>query len=288
MSHLTSTSVKEIIARVIRNAGYKVPSMYLDDMLEWIPEAMDQLETKHTLITKSTPNEGETGAIVTKNHVAKLPCGLVEILAVESEYGTRLYTGSDITDITNQSTRYHNDTDNARNFSRDTDFQVDPTLHNSLLGSELENTPAPSVPFKGEDIVPDEGEQLEDYYKIQFDTIQTSRESMFVKIHYLSLPVDNEGYPLVPNNENYKTALYWYVMKQLIGAGYEHKVFNYQYCDDQFEKFASRALGEIKMPNEDRIAKLHRSFSSRLIPPYHYYEDFSIGQEQTQRIIKDI
>lgn len=285
----TSTSVKEIIARVIRNSGYKVPSTYLDDMLEWIPEGMDQLETKHTLVTKSTPSKDKVGSIVTQNHVAKLPCGLVEILAVENDQGLRLYTGSDTTDVTNQSTRYHNGTINSEDLGgRVTSFQVDPSLHNSLLGTELANTPAPSVPFKGEDIVRDDDLQTEDYYKIQLDTIQTSQESMFIKIHYLSLPVDAEGYPLVVNNENYKSALYWYVMKQLIGAGFEHKVFNYQYCDDQFEKFGARALAEIKMPNEDRIAKVHRAFSSRLIPPYHYYEDFSIGIEQTQDIVKDI
>ena len=74
-------------------------------------------------------------------------------------------------------------------------------------------------------------------------------------------------------------------MKMLIGAGYEHKVFNYQFCDNEFEKFAGRALGKIKMPSADGMQKLHNSFV-RLIPPTHFHEDFFMGSQSPQMIRK--
>lgn len=281
-----NVSIKEVISRIVRNTGYKLPSQYLVDLLEWIPEALGKLQCNQTLIRKSTPSINLQNAIVTSEHVAKLPCGIVEILAVEDENGYRVPEGSDSTDITNQSSRYHNDTDNSISEARTTNFQLNPALHNSLAGDELETDPAPSVPFRGEDIVSSTNNTANSYYLIQGNYIQTSLASMFIKIHYLSIPVDSEGYPMIPDNEDLKSALYWYVMSMLIGAGYEHKVFNHQYCQQQFEFYSGRALGTLRFPTEDKMAKLNRAIIQRLIPPYGYYSDFGIGYEGTQQIYK--
>ena len=39
----TTTSVKEVIARIIRNTGKSLSSEYIEDMLEWIPEGIKKL-----------------------------------------------------------------------------------------------------------------------------------------------------------------------------------------------------------------------------------------------------
>ena len=92
---MNSTSVKEVIGRIVRNTRLN-DSSYLDDMLEWIPEGMDQLETRYQLKSKS-----ETLEVV--EHVSKkLPCGLVHIDAVElveidgDERTGRLPEGSEV------------------------------------------------------------------------------------------------------------------------------------------------------------------------------------------------
>ena len=111
---------------------------------------------------------------------------------------------------------------------------------------------------------------------------------MFVKIHYTALPTDDEGYPLIPDVAEYKEALYWYVMQKLIGTGFQHPVIpmnlnGLDYCDAKYKEYAGRALGEIKMPDQDRMGKLRNSVT-RLIPPFHFYEDFFQGSEQVQPI----
>jgi hypothetical protein len=271
-----TTSIKEVIARVIRNTGKKLPSIYYEDLLEWIPEGVEQLGTFQSLITTSTPSQGESGEVITYNHVANLPCGLVSLIAVEDKYGNRLPLGGDVTDITNQSSSIHTN-----------------TIYNQAANSTWNQNPNyededgnRTTPIFGEDLsqVDSEG-SIGRYYKIQLNTIQTSFESEFIKIHYRAMPIDEEGYPLIPDNSNYKSALYWYVMMMLIGAGYRHEVFNHQYCQQEFELYAGRALGQIRLPSGDEYEKLRNSWT-RLVPPRYLHDDFFVGSQDDQPINK--
>lgn len=279
------------MGRVVRDVGNKLPSHYFDSMLEWLPEGIRQLETKYQLITKSTGNANDEGepqnqdAIYTRNHVALLPKDLVELLAVEDCFGNRVRYGSDITDTTNQTNRFA--TGQGGQFgARPTNFQVDVLDH---MGTDPdEDGPASSVPFDGSDLKAIDSPQLTWYYKIQGPYIQTSEECMFVKLHYKGLQLDSDGYLMVPDVEEYKSALTYYVLRQLIGAGFKHPVWNgppgWNHFDNQFEKMAGRALGIIKYPTLDRMETLRTGFAERLVPPRHFYADFFIGAEQTQEV----
>lgn len=275
----TSTSVKEILGRVIRNLDNKLPSYYVDLMLEWIPEGVEQLRTPFTLYKSSTPNKGCSGEYVSKNHVVRLPCGLIELLSVEDEHGLRLHKTGIQANIINPSI---DRSTVAGGSARVTDFIT------RTDGITTGNENGPSVPWDGSNIAPLHAPVTAPYYDLQLDWLQTSEESMFVKLHYYALPVDTDGYPLIPNVPEYKEALYWYVMGKLIGSGFVHPVIpasiqGIEYCNQKFETYAGRALGEIKMPDQDRIGKLYNS-TVRLIPPVHFYDDFFTGSEQMQPI----
>ena len=216
-----------------------------------------------------------------------LPCGLIDIVAVEDERGYRIRYGSDETDITNQSSRYHNNTDNnPTNGARATNFQADVFEIKGGISTTPTDT---SVPWDGSDLKQKPISQLINYYIIQADSLQTATEEAFVKIHYWARPTDNDGFYLFPDNGNYKSAMYWYVMKMLVGAGYEDKIYRgmqgVNYCQQQFEHYAARALGELRMPGVDKLERLRTSFSDRMIPPRYAYDDFFIGKEQIQPIL---
>lgn len=51
-------------------------------------------------------------------------------------------------------------------------------------------------------------------YKIQGNIIYTSIEKGELEIAYLSIPTDNEGYPLLPDNSSFTRALELYIKKQ--------------------------------------------------------------------------
>jgi len=274
-----STSIQEILGRIIRNLDNKLPSHYIDSFLEWIPEAVEQLRTPFTLYKTSTPNVGCAGEFVSKNWAVRLPCGLVELLAVEDEFGQRIHKSGVQLNVANPSThRSHV----AGGDARVTDF----ITHTDQITTG--NASGPSVPWDGSNIKLSETPVTAPYYDLQLDWLLTSEESRFVKLHYYALPVDEAGYPLIPNVPEYKEALYWYVMAKMIGSGFVHPVIpaslqGIEYCNGKFETYAGRALGEIKMPDQDRMGKLYNS-TVRLIPPVHFYEDFFTGGEYSQPI----
>lgn len=280
MAQTAQCSAKQILAKLIRNTGNKLPSTYFDDILEWIPEAIDMLSNTKTLEIVSTGSESCPNELEVKNHIVCIPKDLVSIIAIEDEYGRRIPEGGDITDLTNQSTRQHGDLTEERASV----FSVNPLLHQTPTG--VPDDPSTSIPIYGTDIERTTGNiKKASYYKISGNYIQFSFEEGFVKLHYLRRPLDAEGYPLIPDNENFKTAVMWYVLSMLIGAGYEHKVFSFEKCEQEFEKYSARAIGEITYPSLDAMARLNRSFV-RLIPPMHFADDFFVNSEQIQQIRK--
>jgi len=288
MENILKGSTKEVLQRIIRNSGHKIPGQYRDDMLEWIPEAIEELGgfPDNKYIIKSTPSKDCNGALWTENHVVDLPCGLVGVVAVEDENGYRVRYGSDQTDITNQSTRYHySSQNNPESGARATNFQMDVM---QTYGGVTDIVTDTSVPWDGSDIIQQPLGELINYYIIQANTLQTATEKAFVKIHYVTRPIDENGFYLFPDNGNYKSAIYWYVMKMLVGAGYEDKIFKglqgLNYCEAQFEKYAALALGELRLPSVDKLERLRRSFSERMVPDNAAYADFFIGREQIQSV----
>jgi hypothetical protein len=85
--------------------------------------------------------------------------------------------------------------------------------------------------------------------------------------------VDADGLPLIPDNENYKQALYWYVRAMMIGSGYPDKQFTYEQCIQQHEHYAARAMGEITYPSPDDMENIKNTLV-RFIPPPNYWENF--------------
>lgn len=279
-------SAKEVLAKVIRNTGNKLPSVYFDDVLEWIPEGIDMLSTTKTLETASTPACGEGGSLKVVNYQVCLPKGLLAVLAVEDRHGMRVPEGGDVTDLSKPTTAYHTGSDNSQSaVSRASVFEVNPLDHQTEGGVPT-TKPGSSIPIFGEDIKQvNLSQRLACYYKISGSYLQTSFEQGFIRIHYLKRPLDKDGYPMIPDNENFKTSLAWYVIMMLIGAGYQHPVFKFVDAQAQFELYGARAIGEISYPSLDATARVNRSFI-RLIPPYHLQDDFFINSEQTQYLRK--
>lgn len=280
-------SGKIILARVIRALGYKLPSTYYDDVLEWIAEGLGFMQVTNSLVIQSTGDLDCPGEIITHNHSAALPCGFVSIIAVEDSQGNRLPMGGDITDLTSESLNRGVNVPVVTN-TRPSSFQVDPYVHQTSDG--LPTDDAGTVPpyyISGSDInsTVNHNQRTQHYYKLQGNRIQTSFESDYIKIHYYAIPVDEEGYPLIPDNQNFMQALEWHIIKRLIGSGYQHSIFTYQFVDEQYEKYAARGMGEVSFYTPEGAAKLNRSLI-RLIPPYNLYEDFFVNSESPERLAK--
>lgn len=286
MSKYTFVSGKTVLANVIRGLNYRLPSAYHDDILEWIAEGLGLMQVTNSLVLKSTGDMDCPGEIVTSNYCASLPCGFVSLIAVEDENGNRLPEGGDQTDL--KSTTNNRGVNVAtQTLVRVNSFQVDPFNHQTSTGLPA-GTAGTSPPYyiDGSDIVPqNDSTRVRNYYKLSGNYIQTSFESNFVKLHYYAIPVDADGYPMIPDNANFKLGLEFHVLRRLIGSGFQHPVFNYNAAHEQAELYMGRGMGEVSYYTPEGAAKLNRSFV-RLIPPFNFYEDFFVNSEQPERLNK--
>jgi len=268
----TSTSISEVVGRIVRKTRVQ-DTGFLVDMEEWIPEAMGLMQTKVSL-------QPAWQDVDINFHVGKLPCGLITIQGVEWN-GHRL--------------KYNTGT---RTFNAPKQRTLPGT------GAKLPGvTPFLTIPYARE--VPDEGGLIYDStaiklpYCISVDQynclpaceqwystsiggyIQTSFADGCVRVHYSTIPLDDNGLPLIPDNENYKEAIYWYCRGCMIGAGWEDPVFSFDYCDRKFDLHAARAIGQITYPSVDQM-EMKVNAHTRFIPPANYFESFYTTHEPEQ------
>ena len=266
MPKLPFVSGKEILARLIRGTGYKLPSTYHDDILEWIGEGMNALQVTNTLELKCSGEENCPDEIYVRNYCASLPCGFVSVESLSDENGFAILEESSL----------NSNTTSSNTLARPSVFMVNPFVHQTSDGT----TGTPSIDpniyinIQGGDLTP-AIQSVQSYYKIKGNKIQTSFECGFVTLKYWSIPVCPDGYPMIPDNENYKQALVWHVLRNLIGAGYQHQVFSWDKCNEQYEILAPRAMNEISFYSPDGARRLHNTMV-RLMPPTGYSEAYFI------------
>lgn len=256
-----SVSIKEVIGRVIRNTRL-TDTGFIQDMNEWIPEAMGYMKTNMSLSPRWEDVEIDY-------YKGKLPCGLDTLIAVTCN-GQRLSANSDVRNYDSRKTTIKDDIlfVSDKSLSVETDNPVNPTniTYNSLKIDikTIRNFPA----GKGT-------------YYTEMDFINTSFCKGTARVYFLGIPVDEEGYPLIPDNENYKQAIYWYVRAQMIGCGYSDPVFKFDYCQAMFETYAPRAIGEIVHRTPDQAETVFRN-NTRLILPDNSFDSFFGNRESEQ------
>lgn len=245
---MNSSSITEIIGRVIRNTGVS-DTGYIANMHEWIPEAMELLRTE----TQYSPAYED---IKTNFHKGKLPCGLVYILAVEY-CGKRLPYGNSVRDVrAGQRPLQYPETD--------------------AFISRVEQIPTPSgnyVYFSELEKVLQMPESSTDYYQTELGRILTSFEEGTVRVYFAQTPVDGNGLPLIPDHGDYKEAIYWYCRQKMIESGYPDKIFKWETCVAMFEKHAERAVTSIDYPSPDEMQHRINTLST-LIKPQNYFDEF--------------
>lgn len=106
--------------------------------------------------------------------------------------------------------------------------------------------------FKGvEENCPNRNIRAKESFSLNPNYILTSFEEGTIKISYKSFPVDEEGFPLVPDNQYFKEALFWYCYRQMILRGHAPKVegLSYEYADHKWKFYCSGARNKANYPD---------------------------------------
>lgn len=260
------TSCEPVIAEFLAKVKM-TDSNFADDLLVWIGQGLGMLRVWTMLKPKVC-------TIKVQSFNGELPCGVVKIDGIYYN-GYRLRHGTGVVD-----TRVCKE--NLVKSDYDSYFVSDPEDEGYVNNSQDYRL------IRGLDLKHDSSDGCgNDYYIPYPNNIQTSFNCGEVVLFYRSMATDKRGYPLVPDEENMRYALFWWLMAQVTFSGYKHSDprMDYDYCEKKFLYFGNKGKKKMKYWSVDkRQAVLDMTIS--LIPPHGYYERFFIGGEQPKFVRK--
>lgn len=115
------------------------------------------------------------------------------------------------------------------------------------------------------------------------NVIITSFQTGTINIQYLSIPVDCDGLPLVPDDVSFQDALFWRCAYQLSLRGFEFR--NPQLKDILFTKkmwniYCGQARANANMPDLDMCERLKNNYT-RFVRKDEYINSFAtLGQKE--------
>lgn len=287
-------SLNEIIAKVYADLDLNEGTHPISDFIEWSAEALKKIGAFPSFENKVAGKGGEDPLKIT-NYQAVLPCELHSIQQVAFStnskgpyHAMRYATGS----FDNQR---ENEDSNISSVVALTDLvflamdlynldyedalakvNSEPTTKASL--SAVLNSRSEVVKEKGTDI------SIDYTYTLTSRYIKTNVKEGYLMMAYQAIPTDSDGYPLVPNDEGFKEALYWYIVKKLLYPKWATGRIRdavYSHAQSSWNYYSKQAYGNALIPNQDQLESIKNTWV-RLVPNINAHNTFysTIGQQE--------
>lgn len=113
-------------------------------------------------------------------------------------------------------------------------------------------------------------------YQLTPDYIRFSQETGYLAITYLGLPVDANGYPMVPDDVSYREGFFWYILKMLILRGWKHPDPNitWAFADMKWNMYCTQARNQANTPDLAGYELFLQSWRKLLQPDASTRENF--------------
>jgi hypothetical protein len=114
--------------------------------------------------------------------------------------------------------------------------------------------------------------------------IKTNFRTGYLLISYQAVPVDSEGYPMIPDDESFEEALYWYINMKLTYPEWKSgRVRDAVYYDtrNSWNFYRKQAYAVAMMPNVDQLEAIKNAWV-RLVPNINEHDTFfsHLGERQ--------
>lgn len=111
------------------------------------------------------------------------------------------------------------------------------------------------------------------YYEIVPGYIKTSFKYGDINMAYYAMPIDNENFPLIPDEVNYREACFWYIVYKLVLGGLDNKRIDLGLAYQMWEKYCMQARSNANMPDLALLEKFKVQRLS-LMPNTNAYNTF--------------
>lgn len=293
-----TTSVKRVIAKVMTDLDLQEGTHRISDFVEWAGEALEKIGSFPQFINKVSGKNGEPFVII-ENYQARLPYDfhrLVQIayapVAEGPYFEMRVATGSfdrvggestvtdpnDVEDVASTSSLvtlamslYDLTYSQALN-KINTDSAIR-SLLSGLLKSSTTTLPGGAL-----------SNTVNYVYTINNNWVKTNVETGYLVIAYQAIPTDAEGYPLIPDDQSFIEALYWYIVMKLMypkWVGGQVRDAVYYEARRSWNYYCKQAYGNAMMPDADQMESVKNSWL-RLVPNINGHNNFfaTIGEQE--------
>jgi hypothetical protein len=161
-------------------------------------------------------------------------------------------------------------------------------LHQVMYKENSDDNPV--VVSRNDTTFPDEidGDRQEVSYTINGEYVIFSKETGTAYISYRGIAVDSEGYPLVPDNQYYKEALFWYCFKHILMLGYKSPAgIDYPFAESKWLFYCTAARNKANYPSIDEYEQFKNSWTG-LLPNINIYKERFDNSYLKQPVIEEV
>ena len=273
MAIYKTTSSKVVIRKIFRDLRPDQDN-WIDDAIEWIGEALEHIGSAPQLCQKQC-------VLTIADHKVLMPSDLYYINQVAINNSVSPTTSNELETLI---TRV-NELKAAIVAAQDDDLEYSDTaavlheinsrivvLENIYFANETNMYPlqyGASTFHKSMHCTGcvNENAQYEDTYIVDCDYIKTSFESGNICLSYQAFPIDENCYPLIPDEISFKEAMFWYIYKKLLllNPKFKNNGIGYELAEGQWKYYCTQARNAANYPDIDRYESFMNQWV-RLIP----------------------
>jgi hypothetical protein len=291
------TSVKHIIAKVLADYNMQEENHRIIDFISWCSEALLKIDAFPYYTIKITGKE-DLPLLEIEDYQITLPDDVYEVIGVkyattENGYyyplrqGTGSYgpRGEESSITSTEATANTAVIFAAMDLYNYTYSQALEAINSdSIMKSRISSLLAVknrSALTQNED----DTASLDYVYYVTGNYLKFNVKEGWVKLAYKAVPIDDEGYPLVPDDESFMEAIYWYIVLKLQYPEWvSGRIRDVVYYDtrNNWNFHCKQAYGKAMMPNVDKMESLKNQWL-QLYPELNSFDSaFSnIGTKQT-------
>jgi hypothetical protein len=294
-----TTSVKRVISKVFTDLDLQEGDHRIIDMIEWAGEAVKKIGAFPTLLTRVT-GKGGLPLLEISNYQAKLPCDLTAINQVAYStsksgpfypmiYGSGSFDATPPSDVIETSSTNTVPDGTLIELAMDlyTESYADALLRLNTYPAIRETLESMLLTRASASNNRDTFTASGDYtYVITPGYIKTALKTGYIMLSYQAVPVDNEGYPMIPDDESFEEAIYWYINMKLTYPEWKAgRVRDAVYYDTKssWNYYRKQAYGNAMMPNIDQLESIKNAWL-RLVPEIHEHGNAFATLNQRQII----
>lgn len=282
------TSIHAVISKVVRDLGLGDDEIRWQDMIEWASEGLLFIGSYYQFQEKEA-------VILIEDYKGVLPCDFYKSIRYLDgvDLGDNL-SGGPYWDLVNKALKEsgYQDTSTPCTVENGDCYDViDPISFQKLQLVQYNkvgyfNGFSGNLRRAGSNLIGQGNtySSRQKAYSIDFDTVTTSFRYGCISLRYLAIPVDDSGYPLVPDDVAFHEALMWRIAEKMAMRGHTFKnpqLNDFEVSKFYWNKYCMQARGNANAPDNDTIQKLSNIWLT-LIPKYNrYYNDFNdLGNPQ--------